>query len=127
MRKLNKVAAVFMAAAGFAVMGGATSASAATPGYVSMWEDGNFGGDRWVHYAQGTIDKDRFEIHWWDGDNEISSLQNGTGKWLVVYDKDAWGGERRCIAPGAEISNMKSINFNDRAESFELMSFNPCG
>jgi hypothetical protein len=124
-RTIMKAAAVVAATAGLA-LGAMPSASAATPGYVSMWEDSSYGGDRWVHYAQGTIDKDRFEIHWWNGDNEISSLQNGTSKWLVVYDKDAWGGERRCIAPGAEISNMKHINFNDRAESFELMSFNPC-
>jgi hypothetical protein len=124
---MMKAAAVVVATAGLAVGGTMPSASAATPGYVSMWEDGGYGGDRWVHYRAGTIDKDRFEIHWWNGDNEISSLQNGTDKWLVVYDKDSWGGDRRCFAPGEEIRNMKDVNFNDKAESFELMAFNPCG
>jgi hypothetical protein len=125
-RTMKKIATVGLATAGLVAGGALPAATAATPGYVSMWEDSNYGGDRWVHYAQGTIQGDRFEIHWWDGDNEISSLQNGTNKWLVVYDKDAFGGERRCIAPGREIRNMKDINFNDKAESFELMWFNPC-
>lgn len=88
-----------------------------------MWEDQNFNGSKYVDYVPGTIPNDAFEIDWWDGDNEITSVINNSNKYVVLYDGDGWTGTVVCVRPNSSTTHLGITHgFNDRAESFKLKS-----
>jgi hypothetical protein len=80
----------------------------------------NYGGDMWVKYKKGTNYRDKFEIDWWDGDNEISSFVNNTDLYVILFADDNWNGATRCYSPGVDKSSLGS--FDNDAESFVLHS-----
>ncbi|RJK94882.1 hypothetical protein D5H78_13890 [Vallicoccus soli] len=112
--------------AGLVLAATATGAAAEGPGDVTLWEDYSYTGSKYIDYAQGSSDADEVEIHWWDGDNEISSVKNMTGKWLVLYADDGQRGKKVCLRPGAMVANLGWYGFNDQAESLALRDTNPC-
>ncbi|WP_020526061.1 peptidase inhibitor family I36 protein [Catelliglobosispora koreensis] len=95
---------------------------------VCMWEDSGYSGDRWVNYADGSLSNNRMDIDGWNGDNEISSVKNETGKWVVVWENDDWTNRLFCLGPEADVSDISATfgwGANDDAESFSLHSSKP--
>lgn len=55
--------------------------------HVCMWDDTNFEGGKWVdHAAPARGVKEKVEIPWWNGDNEVESIINNTQCWIDGYD-----------------------------------------
>jgi hypothetical protein len=113
--------AAFVALAAFQ----ATNASAdgyCPAGRVCMWEDSNYQGSRYVDVS-GTPGYG-YEIDWWNGDNEISSIDNASGSWVNVFDGDGYTGRLLfCVAPHQRIPD---LYFSDMAESFSVTSWALC-
>lgn len=104
----------------------AASASDYCPAnHVCMWEDDNFTGDRWVDQELGAIGS-AYDIDWYDGDNEISSIENGgtvtTGKHIRVYGNDDLSGDSVCLAPNVLIGDLDIYGFDNDAESFVIVA-----
>ena len=90
--------------------------TACDSGRVCMWEDEHKGGDRYVHSTQTT-----FEIPWWNGDNEISSVWNRTSQKLTIFDNDGFSGTRICLNAGEYIAELGPERaFDNEAESYKL-------
>lgn len=85
--------------------------------YVCMWEDGSYGGSKYVLQPANV---GFYEIDGWDGDNEISSVKNTSGKCLRLYDNDGGGGSSYYIEPEGFRPNLNQNGFNDRAESYRI-------
>jgi hypothetical protein len=88
---------------------------------VCMWEDNNYGGNKWV---EQTARLDRvYDIDWWDGDNEISSIKNTSGLYVCVYPGDyTWGGGYIVVEPHQELPNLaQSHGFDNQAESLKFV------
>lgn len=122
MRNLKKTIGLAVAVAGLMLAGLAPAASA----NVYMWEDSYYRGDLYVDYSPGENWDDRYDIDWWDGDDEISSVKNYTSKWLTIYANDGYTGSKRCVEPGGTRPNLSWISFNDEAESFALHDDRTC-
>ncbi|HEX6968123.1 MAG TPA: peptidase inhibitor family I36 protein [Micromonosporaceae bacterium] len=73
----------------------------------------------WIKYEEGTRSRNKAEIDWWNGDDEISSLSNKTSIYLVVFADDNWNGSWKCINPYTNLSSL-SGSWNDNIESFYL-------
>ena len=120
MRSILKVAlgAVMTASA---LTGAAVSPAQAAPAelacaanYVCMFEDAGLVGDKYVN----VVGRPGFyDIDWWNGDNEISSVQNRTGYWIRMYADDDWTGFFGCVAPGQILGSLSEDN---EMESFQL-------
>ena len=82
--------------------------------FVCMWEDPGFNGTKYVDVVgqPGFID-----IDWWEGDNEISSVNNRTGYWVRMYANDNATGFFGCVAPNQSIA---ALTFDNDMESFSL-------
>jgi hypothetical protein len=89
--------------------------------YVCMWEDNNFGDHKWV--AQSAWNGKVYNIDWWNGDNEISSIRNTSGLYVCVYPGDyTWGGGYIIVDPHEELPNLaQSHGFDNQAESFKIV------
>jgi len=122
-RNLRLPAAMLLA--GVSVLTG-VSVAHADHGPVRMWEDPNMTGSRYVNYSPGQIPSNKVDIGWWNGDNEISSVDNDTSYWVTLWDNDNWTGTRRCIAPHSSVDNLNWIGFDNQAESFQLTSNSLC-
>jgi hypothetical protein len=95
--------------------------SSCASGRVCMWEDASFGGDKYVNQAV-SANNESYDIHWWNGDNEISSIKNTSGKYVCVYAGDyTWGGDYIVIEPHSESGNLgRDHGFDNDAESFKV-------
>jgi hypothetical protein len=93
---------------------------------VRMWEDAGAEGSLYVDYQPGQVPRDDVQIDYWDGDDEISAVNNNTDLWLMMYDSDSFSGDKVCIAPGDYISNLELIGFDNSAESFKLRNESFC-
>jgi hypothetical protein len=87
-------------------------------GNVCMWEDSNFSSDM---YVSQMVRPGQYEIDWWNGDNEISSLVNNGGCQVVVYDGDALTGSALVVPPHRQYADLDSIGWDNRAQSFEVL------
>ncbi|GAB3248417.1 peptidase inhibitor family I36 protein [Kineosporia babensis] len=87
---------------------------------VCMYEDPNFTGSLYVNqkYKSGG----KFEIDWWDGDNEISSVINNTGGSVKLYANDGQKGKWQCVGAHSTRSNLKDNAFDNNAESWAFAS-----
>lgn len=118
-------------------IGVATAIPAAADGYcplsgnVCMWEHPGYNGDRWVDVPgrPGGV-----EIDWWNGDHEISSIDNASGYYLRVQPGDLdgggawWGYGNLCVKPHQRISDLTFSDvgdYNDVPRSFIITS-TPC-
>lgn len=91
--------------------------------HVCMWEDANFNGGRYVDTELGGVGSTG-EVPWWDGHNEISSIENGsTTNWLKVFDGNGQTGTYICVAPKATMGALGS--FDNLADSWALVSSCP--
>ena len=100
----------------------AHAAGACPRDHVCMWEDSNFSGDLYVRQYKTS---GHYDIHGWDGDNEISSVKNYTGKCVRLYADDGHKGDSYLIHKNVhQISNLKLVGFNDNAESYRIYSCN---
>ena len=117
------LAATALGLAGTAVLTTPAVAQAGTycpTNHACMWEDSNFQGDRWVDIELGAAPSS-YDIDGWDGDNEISSIENGsTTNWLKVWSDDDYQGTYICVAPRAVQGSLGG--FDNNAESFQLVS-----
>ncbi|WP_086821717.1 peptidase inhibitor family I36 protein [Allokutzneria sp. NRRL B-24872] len=111
--------ALALAAAAAVVLPSTANADVQCPaGHVCMWEHENYGGYRYFYFdpAPGTT---YYEIGGWDGDNEITSVQNLTNCTVSLFDNDLdTSGTSWDIRPETKIPHLGSIGANDRAESF---------
>lgn len=116
------------------LVAGATSAAAASAaaprvldhGPVRMWEDPGMSGSRYVNYYPGQAADNKVNIGGWNGDNEISAVDNATSYWVTLWDNDNYTGTRRCIAPHTSVDDLNLIGYDNRAESFQLTSNSLC-
>lgn len=127
MRKTAFVATAgaIVAAFGVAATPAYASAAAAAAGscsenYVCMWEDPGYNGSLYVKQYKTS---GYYGIDGWDGDNEISSVKNYTGKCVRLYDNDDHTGDSYTIHKSVrEISNLEHNDFDNDAESFRIYS-----
>lgn len=91
------------------------SAYACGTGNICMWEDANYTGDRYVSIRgrPGTYD-----IDGWNGDNEITSVANATGMWVVLYADDECTDYLWTIRPNTSNPQLPG-SANDDAECFQ--------
>lgn len=116
------------AIAGLTVMGAAIATVMATsPAFadghcdanrVCMWEDDAFKGDRWVNTTVGGPPWD-YNIDGWNGDNEISSIDNATGRYILVWSNDQADGRSLCVPPHTDMASLG--NFDNDAEYFQVV------
>ncbi|MDA2806111.1 peptidase inhibitor family I36 protein [Nocardiopsis suaedae] len=85
-------------------------------GHVCMWEDAHYQGSRYIDVRAGGP----YDIDWWNGDNEISSVDNASDLYIVMYDNDNTTGFLGCVAPHQRIP---SLWRNDEMESFIARDF----
>ncbi|GAA2144695.1 peptidase inhibitor family I36 protein [Glycomyces algeriensis] len=92
-------------------------------GYVCGWENSGYGGDKWVNWRVGGVGS-TYEIDWWNGDNEISSISNESNKMLRLYANDGATGAYFCLGPGVDIRNLSDLepDRNDWIESIRVVS-----
>lgn len=103
----------------------AQAAGTCASGYVCMWEDPNYNGEKYVSQPG---DVGSYEIDGWDGDNEISSVINRTGKCIRLYDNDGWSGTTykigKVVSGGdnGKRPNLEQNGFDNEAESYKIYS-----
>lgn len=116
----------------FAATAATTPASAGTcaTGRICMWEDPNFSGSRYVNVSPSVYRT--YEIDWWNGDNEISSVVNNSSYAVRLIDGDytdgpTWnrGGASFCVGPYGRIRDLYAfplgnLTWDNRAESFQV-------
>jgi hypothetical protein len=89
-------------------------------GYVCMWEDPGYTGSLYVEQPN---QNGRYEIDGWNGDNEISSVVNNTGKCIVLYANDGWTGRTHSIQKSGTAklrSNLQLNGYDNEAESYGI-------
>jgi len=89
-------------AAGAALIGGASQAQARNhcgEGQFCMWEDPYAEGSLYVEEFVGGVGS-FYDIHWWNGDNEISSVENNTNRSIRAWTNDNPTGRSMCWDPG---------------------------
>jgi hypothetical protein len=126
--------AAFAVALGVLTSSGPASAAASdsesagilSHGPVRMWEDRDFTGSMYINYYPGQAPGNRVDIDWWNGDNEITSLDNDTDYWVILWDNDNYTGTRKCIRPHEYVLSLHWISFDNRAESFQLSTSSMC-
>jgi hypothetical protein len=98
----------------------AHAAGSCTENYVCMWEDPGYNGSRYVKQYKTS---GYYQIDGWDGDNEISSVKNYTGKCIRLYDNDDHTGNSYVIHKNVRaISNLEENGFDNDAESYRIYS-----
>jgi len=123
---LVSLAVLSLVAWGTPAMASSTCAS----NHVCMWEDNNYGGDKWVDYTSNGNSIQNYQIDNWDGDNEISSVKNNTSLPLYIYPNDYANifGVWICIPPGGYSANLAQTHgFDNDAEYFQLRGDLSCG
>lgn len=93
--------------------------------YVCGWEDKNYGGDKWVNWKVGAVGT-VYEVDGWNGDNEISSISNESGKLLRLYAGDNATGYSICFAKETDAKDLSDLgggqSFNDQIESIKVVA-----
>jgi hypothetical protein len=84
--------------------------------HVCMFEDPGFTGSLYVN--QQYVSNGRFEIDWWEGDNEISAVINNTNAMVKLYAGDRWSGNWHCVGAKATRSNLENNSFDNNTESW---------
>lgn len=118
--KIGTRSAVVLAAAALPLFGIAIPASAAgscNAGSVCMWEDPGYNGEKYVDQPGRS---GSYEIDGWDGDNEISSVINKTGKCVRLYDNDGHTGTSYFIEKGGSRTNLEQNGYDNEAESYKI-------
>ena len=95
-------------------------------GPVRMWEDPEYSGSMYVNYYPGQAPGNKVDIGWWNGDNEISSVDNDTDYWVILWDNDNFTGTLKCIRPHEYVLYLSWFSFDNRAESFQLSTTSMC-
>ncbi|SFQ99890.1 hypothetical protein SAMN04488564_101952 [Lentzea waywayandensis] len=85
------------------------------------WEDNNFSGDRYIDVGQGECSEDKCEIDGWNGDNEISSVNNDSTCKLRLFANDAWTGRFYDLNKQTSNGNLSSVGFDNEAESLQFI------
>ena len=99
--------------------GPAKAAGTCADGSVCMWEDPGYNGSKYVDQPGNA---GNYQIDWWNGDNEISSVINRTGKCVRLYDNDDWSGTSYFIEKGGPRSDLEQNGYDNYAESYTIFS-----
>jgi hypothetical protein len=97
----------------------ANAAGTCASGSVCMWEDPGYNGSKYVNQPGNS---GSYEIDGWNGDNEITSVINNTGKCIRLYDNDGWSGTTYYIEKGGSRSNLQQNGYDNEAESYKIYS-----
>lgn len=90
------------------------------PNWACMWEDENYFGDR---YDRSGVYQHFYDIGWWNGDNEISSVKNRSSWYLCLYAGDSPSSDYVRIAPGQFVPSLgDAFGFDNDAESLKFTS-----
>jgi peptidase inhibitor family I36 len=109
----------------FTIVRGAAVQPAGADGYCSrlalcMWEDARFSGSRYVFQNQPPAERCDgsviYEIDGFNGDNEISSIDNATDFDVVVYADDGGQGQTLVVPSHQAFYGLGA--FDNDAESF---------
>lgn len=84
--------------------------------HVCMFEDPGYTGSLYVNQAY--VSNGRFEIDWFEGDNEISAVINNTNATIRLYANDGYGGNWHCVGPKGTRSNLENNGFDNTTESW---------
>lgn len=95
----------------------ANAAASCADGSVCMWEDPSYTGEKYVDQP-GNVGS--YDIDWWDGDNEITSVINNTGKCVRLYDNDNWTGTSYLIEKDGKRANLEQNGYDNQAESYRI-------
>jgi hypothetical protein len=106
-----------MSAFTFCGPAGPATAADCADGHVCMWEDPGYGGSKYVDQPGNP---GRYDIDWWNGDNEISAVISKTGKCVKLYADDNWGGTSYFIEKGGSRPDLEQNGFDNDAESYEI-------
>ena len=98
---------------------GPAAAADCVDGSVCRWEDPGYSGSKYVDQPGNS---GRYDIAWRNGDNEISSIINKTGKCVKLYADDNWVGTSYLIEKGGSRSGLERNGFDNDAESYEIYS-----
>jgi hypothetical protein len=96
----------------------ATSVECHKNSQFCLYEDAGGQGDEYGRKSN----RGNYELGGWDGDNEISSIVNGSGWCATIYSDDGQKGRTLTVKPGRELNQLKDWDFNDDAESYRLHS-----
>ncbi len=119
-RSVSAAVAALLVPAGMVATALPAHAGACPENYVCMWEDPGYTGSLYVRQYKTS---GYYEIDGWDGDNEISSVKNYTGKCIRLYANDNHTGNSYVIHKNVrEISNMEHVGFDNEAESYRIYS-----
>lgn len=113
-------------------LGGSAAAAPERPGGTCangrfcLWEDAGYSGDKYVD-RDGRIGK--YNLGFWNGDNEISSGINNSNRCVTLYMDDNHQGSALTLQPGYRSNNFKLLGhlWNDNAESYEVWATNAEG
>jgi hypothetical protein len=86
-------------------------------GYVCAWED-PFGGG--TQYVEQPAVAGRYEIDWWNGDNELSHIANNTHCKVTWYKDDGQSGASWTMDPGSFSRDLRGSSWNDNIESYMI-------
>lgn len=120
MRKFVTGALTAAVAASAGMVTFAMPAQADTCAFVCMYEDPNMGGSRYVNDAQTDLNVCH-EIDGWDGDNEISSVSNPSGQYIMLQANDcdaADKGRTSVVLPFSTVDNLGDRGYDNEAESY---------
>lgn len=97
----------------------ASAAGDCDRGNVCMWEDPHYSGSKYVDQPGNP---GYYNIDWWDGDNEISSVVNNTDKCVTLYDEDDWSGNTYTIEKGGWRADLTQNGFDNSAQSYRIFN-----
>ncbi|HEU5156473.1 MAG TPA: peptidase inhibitor family I36 protein [Streptosporangiaceae bacterium] len=100
-------------------IGAAGTVGTCANGSVCMWEDAGYSGSKYVDQPGNP---GKYQIDWWNGDNEISSVINRTGKCVRLYDNDNWSGTSYFIEKAGSRWDLERNGFDNEAESYTIFN-----
>jgi hypothetical protein len=126
-KRFAQAAALGFAATAAIVTLSASPAQAAIncdSGRICMYEDNHYTGGKYSNWKP-TGGNQSYQIDWWDGDNEISSVYNNSNYAVYLYANDDYTGFIRCVSAKSAVGDLPYWQDND-AESAKTVSRSTC-
>ncbi|SDM89429.1 Peptidase inhibitor family I36 [Allokutzneria albata] len=95
----------------------ASAAQVGCDGKLCMWEDEWYQGSL---YVQASVEAGCRDINGWNGDNEISSLHNQTGRVVRLFADDNCQGRSLYVCGRWYHPDLDEQDFDNEAESYRF-------